>query len=763
VQRSGATWTISTSTNGVNYTAAASFAQNLTVSAIGLYAWNYNATASKAAQFTGLVDYFHNVTSGSTAPDLTIAKSHTGNFTQGATGTYTLTASNIGTAPTSGTVTVTDNLPAGLSPASASGTGWSCGISAQTVTCTSSTVVAAGANFPSITLAVNVASNAGPSVTNTATVSGGGETNTFNDSASDVTTISTPSGPVITAVSATTTAGTAYISWTTNELATSRVDYGSSTSYGSNVSSPTLVTSHTLSLSGLTCGVTYDFSVTSVDPNGKAASSPNATLSTAACVSGGPVSDNLDGSALNTALWTLTNPLSDGNSAMSGYSLVLSVPQGTAHDASPGTDDTMRAMQNISNVDFEVETRFQSSVMFARQREGIIVQQDANTFLRFDVSNDGSTSRVAATGFTKSATNSYIDAPIPSSGPPVWLRVSRAGNTWTEWYSTDGVTFASVGQFTLALNVTEVGPFSGNNGTAGVTLPAMNAEVDYFFNTAAPVSNSNSDGPLPFGRAVIDPNPPPTTLIKILADIDGDGFLDAVIGFGVPPGATSGDGLVWYRYPHSGNPNDPWQKFTILSSGAFYEDGVAFDVNGDGAVDIITSYSNGDIYWFENPRGSGGDPTIGPWPTHFIGTGTGENNMILADIDGDGLLDLVTNGFVFFQNNPYSWTAVPLPRSSNGVALLDIGSGNGAINIVGMGASAPYPFVWLENPRETGGNARTGTWNVHVIGPAYTTTGTPATYAAADFNGDGRMDIVTASAETNSPFPILWWQAPVDR
>jgi hypothetical protein len=72
----------------------------------------------------------------------------------------------------------------------------------------------------------------------------------------------------------------------------------------------------------------------------------------------------------------------------------------------------------------------------------------------------------------------------------------------------------------------------------------------------------------------------------------------------------------------------------------------------DGAVDIIASFSDGTIAWFENPRGHGGNPATDLWVQHFIGTGSGENNMALADIDGDGKLDLVTNGFVFFQNSP---------------------------------------------------------------------------------------------------------------
>jgi hypothetical protein len=56
-------------------------------------------------------------------------------------------------------------------------------------------VLAGGAAYPSITLTVNVASNAPASVTNTAAVSGGGEVVTNNDSASDATTIATAAAP----------------------------------------------------------------------------------------------------------------------------------------------------------------------------------------------------------------------------------------------------------------------------------------------------------------------------------------------------------------------------------------------------------------------------------------------------------------------------------------------------------------------------------------------------------------------------------------
>ena len=135
----------------------------------------------------GSVDAYALVTNWG-MPDLTIASTHTGNFTQGQSGAqYTITVTNSGSGATTGTVTVTDTLPSGLAATALSGAGWSCTLG--TLTCTRSDVLAAGASYPAITLTVNVANNAPASVTTTATVAGGGELNSANDTASDVTTI----------------------------------------------------------------------------------------------------------------------------------------------------------------------------------------------------------------------------------------------------------------------------------------------------------------------------------------------------------------------------------------------------------------------------------------------------------------------------------------------------------------------------------------------------------------------------------------------
>jgi uncharacterized repeat protein (TIGR01451 family) len=117
-------------------------------------------------------------------PDLTVAKSHTGNFTQGQTGAaYTITVSNSGGSATTGTVTVVDTLPESLTATAMSGSGWTCTVG--TKTCSRSDSLALASSYPSITLTVNVAAGAPSSVVNAVTVSGGGESNSSNDTATD--------------------------------------------------------------------------------------------------------------------------------------------------------------------------------------------------------------------------------------------------------------------------------------------------------------------------------------------------------------------------------------------------------------------------------------------------------------------------------------------------------------------------------------------------------------------------------------------------
>ncbi|HEY6802038.1 MAG TPA: hypothetical protein VI306_00535 [Pyrinomonadaceae bacterium] len=133
------------------------------------------------------------------ASDLTITKTHTGNFTQAQVGaTYVLTVTNSGTAATSGVVTVVENAPTGLTVTAMSGTGWTCVLAS--FSCTRSNALAAATSYPTITVTVTVANNAPTSLTNSVTVSGGNEANTTNDTATDPTTIAGATPPNISLV-----------------------------------------------------------------------------------------------------------------------------------------------------------------------------------------------------------------------------------------------------------------------------------------------------------------------------------------------------------------------------------------------------------------------------------------------------------------------------------------------------------------------------------------------------------------------------------
>ena len=134
--------------------------------------------------------------------DLTIAKTHSGNFARGQGGsTYTLTVRNIGPGPTISSVTVTDTLPAGISATAVTGTGWAC--TTTPVSCSRSDVLASNASYEAITIAVTVANSVGAQVTNVAAVSGGGELNTTNNTGTDVANINSGIPASITAVDGT--------------------------------------------------------------------------------------------------------------------------------------------------------------------------------------------------------------------------------------------------------------------------------------------------------------------------------------------------------------------------------------------------------------------------------------------------------------------------------------------------------------------------------------------------------------------------------
>lgn len=190
---SGSGNSISTLVNLAKSGGTVTITVNGTVSATATGTISNTALISAPSGFTdsNTADNSATVNNNVLAPDLAIAKTHTGNLPYNQNGVFTLTVTNVGFASSSGTITVTDTLPTGLDYISATGnnnTNWTCSFNSTTrnVICAStpSTFTLAAGGSSSITLTVKRTTQ--DAITNTASVSNTSDKNTANNSATDV-------------------------------------------------------------------------------------------------------------------------------------------------------------------------------------------------------------------------------------------------------------------------------------------------------------------------------------------------------------------------------------------------------------------------------------------------------------------------------------------------------------------------------------------------------------------------------------------------
>ncbi len=301
--------------------------------------------------------------------------------------------------------------------------------------------------------------------------------------------------PVISNVKATVTATTATITWNTNEAASSAVAYGLTSAYGTNASNATPVTSHSVTLANLSIGTQYQYRVSSTDGANNIGSGPGLTFVTASgnTSTSGIVADAFDGSSLNMSVWTWVDPVGDSSYSSTGSQVSLAVPAGTQHDLWANANEAPRILQSASNTDLQLEVKFDSTLTSAYQMQGIVVQGTDNNLLRFDFYSDGSSMFIHAATLVNNKATKKIRTSIVD-GVPLYLRVVRKGNQWSEYYSYDGANWTNAGTFAHTLVVTAAGVFGGNAGPS----PAHNALIDYF----------TVDGLPPGSGSVSDTTPP---------------------------------------------------------------------------------------------------------------------------------------------------------------------------------------------------------------------------------------------------------------
>lgn len=232
----------------------------------------------------------------------------------------------------------------------------------------------------------------------------------------------------------------------------------------------------------------------------------------------------------------------------------------------------------------------------------------------------------------------------------------------------------------------------------------------------------------------------------LVADIDADGQ-NAIIQRG-----SGGEALTWYEYLDDGS----LEKHVIIENVRFRGDRIDMaDIDGDGDLDLVTGLGLGEtddagftVVWIENPKPDGNPADRDTWEIHTIGPQNGYmKDLFIVDFDGDGLLDVVTRA--------HEQTAIYFQHSPDRWTR-DIVLGHeshegmdvGDLDLDGDPDIILNGF-WFETPDEP----RTGTYTKHVIDPRWFTPvenswrDNNASVAVADVTGNGLLDVITCHSE----------------
>jgi Beta xylosidase C-terminal Concanavalin A-like domain len=180
--------------------------------------------------------------------------------------------------------------------------------------------------------------------------------------------------------------------------------------------------------------------------------------------------------------WDVVAP-QGGTALVSNAHLFIDVPGGSNHDALLPSNQAVRVVQPIGNENFDVAIKIDSPAVAtnADTSQGLMLLADERDFITFAVVTDGTHISLNAHTVTNgTATTVFDDSDFTEYQNPVYLRISRAGITYTAFYSIDGVIWKQVPSFTYTAVPTWVGPFAGNyNPTPAKALPVV-MSVNWF-------------------------------------------------------------------------------------------------------------------------------------------------------------------------------------------------------------------------------------------------------------------------------------------
>jgi hypothetical protein len=261
----------------------------------------------------------------------------------------------------------------------------------------------------------------------------------------------------------------------------------------------------------------------------------------------------------------------------------------------------------------------------------------------------------------------------------------------------------------------------------------------------------NTDGKGSFGPQQVITTRADGAASVASADLDGDGDLDVL-------SASSNDHkIAWYQNTDGKGSFGPQQPISTQAGGA--ESVAAADMDGDGDLDVLWASSYRDdntIAWYQNTDGKG---SFGPQQVISMRVGW-RQFVAAADVDGDGDLDLLLassfdNTIAWYQNTDGKGNFGPQRRISTrdaraqSVAAADV-DGDGDLDV--LSASSSYydgKIVWYQNTDGTGRFGSQKVISTQALGARFV--------AAADVDGDNDLDVLSTSWSSIDQ-KIAWYQ-----
>src|SRR6202012_4843003 len=150
-----------------------------------------------------------------------------------------------------------------------------------------------------------------------------------------------------------------------------------------------------------------------------------------------------------------------GSASVANANLTLTVPGGSNHDALRPSNQSLRVVQPIGNYNFDVSIKIDSTITPAAvgTSQGLMAGVDDRDFITFGLLTDGTNISLNAqtiTGGTAKAV--FNQTSFNECRVPICLRLVLQVNTYTAYYSVDGVVWTQVASFVYSQVPTMVGP-----------------------------------------------------------------------------------------------------------------------------------------------------------------------------------------------------------------------------------------------------------------------------------------------------------------